>query len=162
MKKLLAVLFALVFAFAAFGRPALADHPGEGGAPFRATLTGAAEFPGPGHPTGAGTALLRLNPGQEEICFDIETSGLTSGPNAITRFTGAHIHIGSPTEAGRVVVGLVAPDLATGASSGCVFAPREVIIEIIQNPENYYVNVHGTPGFGPGAIRGQLEGPGRS
>ena len=44
----------------------------------------------------------------------------------------------------------------TGSSSGCVHADRALIKAIMKNPENYYVNVHATPSFGPGALRGQL------
>ena len=157
MRKLLALLFALVLAGAAVVQPVLADHPGGGGAPFTATLTGPAEVPGPGHPTATGTAFLRLNPGQEEICFEIETSGIAG--TGLT-FSGAHIHAGAAGEAGKVVVPLATPSNETGASSGCVFAPREVIKAIMRNPENYYVNVHAVPGFRGGAVRGQLEGPG--
>ena len=45
------------------------------------------------------------------------------------------------------------PDAAT--ESGCVDADRELILDIMLNPEHYYVNVH-TFEHPPGAIRGQL------
>ncbi len=128
---------------------AVADHPGEGGVPLSTTLLGANEAPGPGHPTATGTARFRLNPGQEEVCFDLEVSGLTG-----LTVSGAHIHRAPAGEPGPIVVPLTAP--TTGASSGCVHADRELILAIIRNPEAYYVNVHAVPGFGPGAIRGQL------
>jgi hypothetical protein len=51
------------------------------------------------------------------------------------------------------VVPLAAP--TDGDSSGCVEVDRELIKEIIQNPGDYYVNVHNAD-FGPGAVRGQL------
>ena len=44
-----------------------------------------------------------------------------------------------------------------GTSSGCVPATRELILAIIQEPENYYVNVHTLPLYGAGAVRGQLS-----
>ncbi len=128
---------------------ALADHPGGGGVPLSATLIGANEVPGPGHPTATGTASFRLNPGQEEVCYELEASGLTG-----LTVTAAHIHPGPAGQANPPLVPLAAP--TNGASSGCVFAPRAVILAIIRNPEDYYVNVHAVPGFGPGAIRGQL------
>ena len=121
-----------------------------GGRPFTISLTGAAEVPGPGDPDGSGTASLSLNPGQEEVCFDISVSNITLPT------TGAHIHVGTVTQFGPVVVGLVPPG-ASGTSSGCVSASRELLLDIIQNPENYYVNVHTLPGFGAGAVRGQLS-----
>ena len=65
--------------------------------------------------------------------------------------TLAHIHIGSPTVAGPVVVDFVAP--TDGSSSGCVMdADADAIAA---NPSNYYVNVHNTS-FMAGAVRGQL------
>jgi len=75
---------------------------GAGGAPQSTTLTGAAEVPGPGDPDGAGTASLRLNPGQEEICYELTVSNIAPA-------TAAHIHIGGPAVAGPVVVGLMPP-----------------------------------------------------
>ena len=122
----------------------------QGGRPFVVTLTGAAEVPGPGDPDGAGTARLTLNQGQGIISFEITVSNITLPA------TGAHIHVGSATEAGPVVVALTAPD-ATGHSSGEVSVDPELIKAIRQNPENYYVNVHTLPLYAAGAVRGQLS-----
>ncbi len=45
---------------------------------------------------------------------------------------------------------------ATGElTTGCVSAERDLIREIIRNPEQFYVNVHTAP-FRAGAVRGQL------
>jgi hypothetical protein len=44
----------------------------------------------------------------------------------------------------------------TGSSEACVSAAQELVQAIIQNPENYYVNVHNAP-FPGGAVRGQLS-----
>lgn len=129
---------------------ALTSIAADGGRRFTTTLTGAAEVPGPGDPDGRGTATIRLNPGQEEVCFEITVSNITLPA------TGAHIHVGTATESGPVVVGLTPPD-ATGSSSGCVSADRALIKAIIQNPENYYVNVHTLPLYAAGAVRGQLS-----
>jgi hypothetical protein len=122
----------------------------DGGRPFTTTLTGAAEVPGPGDPDGSGTASLTLNPGQEEVCFELSVSNITLPT------TGAHIHVGTASEFGPVVVGLTPPD-TSGTSSGCVSADRDLILAIIQNPENYYVNVHTVPLYAAGAVRGQLS-----
>jgi hypothetical protein len=129
---------------------ALTSIAADGGRRFTTTLTGAAEVPGPGDPDGSGTATIWLNPGQEEVCFEITVSNITLPA------TGAHIHVGTATESGPVVVGLTPPG-ATGSSSGCVSADRDLIKAIIQNPENYYVNVHTLPLYGAGAVRGQLS-----
>jgi hypothetical protein len=119
-----------------------------GGPPLKTKLTGAAEVPGPGDPDGRGTAIIRLNPSQQKVCFYLTASSITLPASA------AHIHIGASTTFGNVVVTLVAPN-ASGVSFGCVSASADVIAAIRANPSNYYVNVH-TTDFPNGAIRGQL------
>ena len=143
MKKLV-LSSVLVVALLALAGTALA-----GGRPFSTTLTGAAEVPGPGDPDGSGTASITVNPGQGEVCFDLTVENITLPA------IGAHIHIGAADEAGGVVVGLTPPD-EDGTSSGCVTADRDVLLAIVQNPENYYVNVHSSD-FPAGAVRGQLS-----
>jgi CHRD domain len=120
-----------------------------GGRPLTASLTGAAEVPGPGDSDGSGTATLRLNPGQGKVCFVLTAAKITLPAAA------AHIHTGTAGVAGDVLVGLAPPD-ATGVSGGCVSAPRATIKAILNAPAGYYVNVH-TSDFGAGAIRGQLS-----
>jgi hypothetical protein len=122
----------------------------KGGRPFEVTLTGAAEVPGPGDPDGSGTATLTLNQGQGIINFEISVSNITLPA------TGAHIHVGTASAFGPVVVALTPPD-ATGHSSGEVSVDPVLIKAIRQNPENYYVNVHTLPLYGAGAVRGQLS-----
>lgn len=129
---------------------ALATIAADGGRKFTTALTGAAEAPGPGDPDGSGTASLRLNPGQGEVCFEITVSNITLPA------TGAHIHEAPAGSPGPVVVPLTPPD-ASGSSSGCVSADRDLIRAIIQNPEGYYVNVHTVPLYAAGAVRGQLS-----
>lgn len=119
----------------------------DGGRPFTTTLTGAAEAPGPGDPDGSGTASIRLNLGQGEVCFELTVSGIAPA-------TASHIHVAPAGVAGPVVVGLAPPTL--GSSSGCVAADSDLIKNIIQNPEQYYVNVHNAE-FPAGAVRGQLS-----
>jgi hypothetical protein len=146
LRTVLVPICACVVSALAFTVSALADN---GGRPFEVALTGAAEVPGPGDPDGSGSAVLRLNPGQEEVCFEISVSNITLPT------TGAHIHRGTATQAGPVVVGLIPPD-TSGTSSGCVLANRELVSEILRNPEDFYVNVHTLPLYGAGAVRGQL------
>ena len=152
----LAALVALALAGAASAaRLDVADH---GGRTFSTELTGAAEVPGPGAPPPAsGTATITVNPGQEEVCWAIEAEGIDLPA------TGAHIHEGAVDEFGDVVVPLTPPEAVTpsdeeeeeGFSSGCAEVSREVALDILKNPEDYYVNVHTTL-FPNGAIRGQL------
>jgi hypothetical protein len=125
----------------------VADH---GGRPFSTELTGAAEVPA-GDPNGTGTATITVNPGQEEVCWEIKAAGIDLPA------TAAHIHVGAVGTAppNNVVVTLSAPD-ASGFSSGCTTVDRHLALEILKNPENYYVNVHNED-FPTGAIRGQLS-----
>jgi hypothetical protein len=142
-------LAALALAGASAAKPiADADH---GGRPLSTELTGAAEVPGPGDPDGSGTATITVNPGQEEVCWEINAAGIELPA------TAAHIHVGAAGVAGPVVVTLSAPD-ASGFSSGCttVDVNRDLAKAILKNPEDYYVNVH-TSVFPAGAIRGQLS-----
>jgi hypothetical protein len=129
---------------------ALVTYGDDGGRKFTLILTGAEEAPGPGDPDGIGFATLRLNPGTEQVCFNIQVENITLPA------TGAHIHEAPAGSAGPIVVPLTAPD-ESGSSSGCVDAERDLILDIIQNPEDYYINVHTLPDFGPGAVRAQLS-----
>jgi CHRD domain-containing protein len=151
-RLLLALVLAALVALALVGpasaaRLDVADH---GGRPFSTALTGAAEVPGPGDTDARGFATITVNPGQEEVCWEISVEGDIELPA-----TGAHIHVGAADEFGGVVVDLTPPD-ASGFSSGCAEVPRELALKIIRNPENYYVNVH-TTDFEAGALRGQLS-----
>jgi hypothetical protein len=124
---------------------------GAGGRPLTADMTGANEFPGPGDPDGTGFARITLNQGQGEVCWFIEVENITLPA------TAAHIHPGVAGTAGSPIVNLGAPG-ADGTSIGCTEDVDPALIkDIRQNPENYYVNVHTLPGFGPGAVRGQLS-----
>jgi len=117
-----------------------------GGRPLTAELLGSNEVPGPGDPDGSGFAVVTLNPGQEEVCFDIQVAD-------VEPIAAAHIHRGGPNVAGPVVVNF---NVAANGLSGCFTADRELIKEILKNPGDFYVNVH-NPEFPPGALRGQLE-----
>jgi CHRD domain len=146
--RLFISLVAVLAATFALAGIALAD---DGGKPFTIALTGAAEVPGPGDPDATGTASLQLNPGQQEVCLDISWAAIDGEV-----FAG-HIHAGTATVAGPVVVTLFTGAFAgTDSVSGCVAADRELLLEIIRNPQNYYVNVHSRPNFPGGAVRGQL------
>lgn len=123
--------------------PALADG---GGRPLSTELSGALERPVLGDPDGTGTARLRVNPGQGEICYELMVSGIAPA-------LAAHIHEAPAGAAGPVVVPLAPP--SDGSSDGCVSVTRELARDIIRDPADYYVNVHNQP-FPGGALRGQL------
>ena len=119
------------------------------GRPFTVELTGAAEVtpsgvPNQGDPDGSGAASLTLNPGQRQVCWTIEVTG-------VDPITAAHIHFAPATTTGPVVVPL-AP-----YTGGCTPISRELAIAIITDPGSYYVNVHNQP-YPGGALRGQFDG----
>ena len=148
--RLLAAALA-VTAFTAGGLATAQDKAPDkeqGGRPLTAALTGPAEVPGPGDPDGTGTASVTLNQGQNQVCYELTFSNIGAA-------TATHIHRGAAGEAGPPVVTLE-PLAAEGASKGCVSATAELVKEIRQSPEKFYVNVHNAE-FPNGAIRGQLS-----
>lgn len=152
MRKLILPSFILgivlaIVAFSGLAAAATIDGADHGGRSFSTILLGANEAPGPGDPDGSGTATITLNPGQEEVCFELTVSGIAPA-------TAAHIHVAPVGEPGPVVVPLTPP--TSGSSSGCVSASRELIKAIIQDPSAYYVNVHNAD-YPAGALRGQLS-----
>jgi hypothetical protein len=119
------------------------------GRKLTATLTGAAEVPGPGDPNGAGLFEARVNPGQERICYTLSAGNIDEA-------TVAHIHSGAAGVAGPPVHTLAKPEGDDDDVQECQDLDRGLAQAIIQNPENYYVNVH-TEEYPDGAIRGQLS-----
>jgi hypothetical protein len=144
--RFLALAMLVVGLVAAMSMSALAAHEPTtdkrvGGRPLTATLTGAAEVPS-GDPDGMGMARLTVNPGQGTICYEITASHIGD-------VIGVHIH-----EAPAGMNGPVVRHLSFG--SDCVSVSREFAKDVIQNPADYYINVH-TSEFPAGAIRGQLS-----
>jgi hypothetical protein len=123
--------------------PALSQ---DGGRKLDTALTGAAEVPGPGDTDGGGTANVTVNSGQRQVCYTLSVTNIDPA-------TMAHIHKAAVGVAGPVVVALKAP--TTGSSEACATVSRELALDILKSPANYYVNVHNEP-FPSGAIRGQL------
>lgn len=117
------------------------------GRPFTTSLEGANEAPAPGDPDGTGSATVRINPGLGQLCYDLTVSGIAPA-------TAAHLHEAPAGTAGPVVAGLQAP--TGGSSNGCISISRQLALEIIRAPSDYYVNVHNAE-FPGGALRGQLD-----
>ena len=140
MQKL--VLSTFVMALALLTCAHLAAAQGMGKA--TAKLTGAAEVPDPGDPKGSGTVQVTLDPDKGEVCYDLTVADIQEA-------TMAHIHEGAADKAGPPKVTLDAPK--TGSAKGCKTADAAVIKDIMQNPANYYVNVHNAE-FPKGAVRG--------
>ena len=138
---------AILFVFATAVGFVLSQEKEHGGRPVSATLTGAAEVPGPGDTDGAGTFKATINHGQGQICYELTVSNIAT-PNA------AHIHIGGPTEAGDVLVALKTP--VDGTAKDCVSVDKDKLQEMLKDSSKYYVNVHNAD-FPDGAVRGQLS-----
>ena len=147
-KMALAFLASTAVAAAAFAQPVA-----EGGRKFVTALTGQAELTGGAlvaDMDGSGTAHVVVNHGQRRVCWD-----LVNLQNLDT-LSAAHIHRGTAVESGGIVVTFFHFGQPIDLE-GCTTAPlsRELLKEIIQHPERFYVNVHTTV-FPGGAIRGQL------
>ena len=139
------MVMAALLTFSSFG---MGQNEDQGGRPLSASLTGAAEVPGPGDSDGTGTVKITLNQGKGEICFDLTVSNIAAA-------TVAHIHEAAAGQAGPPVVTLSPPPTG-GTSKNCATADENLIKRIRQNPENFYVNVHNAE-FPDGAVRGQLS-----
>lgn len=114
--------------------------------PLAFELTGSTERPGPGDPEAAGSGTLDIRRASGELCFDYSLEG-TSEP------TMAHVHEGTPEEAGPVVVPLDPP--VDGTASGCATADAALLQRVVDDSARFYVNVH-TADFPDGAARGNL------
>lgn len=143
MKKLTFVLIFILGLLLISGAALAAD----GGARRVTTLSGAEEVP-PADADGSGFARITLNYGQSQVCWEVTYAGIAAP-------VAAHIHSAPAGVNGPVVVPL------SPINFGCTTVDQELIKNIIQNPELYYVNVHNTD-FPGGAIRGQLSNPGLS
>lgn len=139
-------LMALIIFVAGISFVLSAQDPQHGGRPITITMTGAAEVPGPGDPDGTGTALVTLNAGKGEVCYELTVDKIATA-------NAAHLHSGAVDKAGPPILTLKAP--AEGSSKECVPLAKETILEILKNPAGYYVNVHNAE-FPDGAVRGQL------
>ncbi len=125
-----------------------ADLTGRGASKF--TTKGPAVQPGgrPGDTDGSGTAHVTLITSEDRLCYSLEASDIEPA-------TKAHIHEGTAEEAGPTVVKLDPPP-EDRSSSGCTDVNGALLRDLLQKPQNYYVDVHNEE-FPRGAIRGQLS-----
>jgi hypothetical protein len=141
------LLLVPVMAFAV-GAVTASAQAADGGRPYDIVLTGEAERPNPGDLDGVGTAHVTVNPGQREVCYEVTVSD-------VSPITAAHIHRAPSTAAGPVVVPLRTRFGADGSSAGCESVDRALAVDLIRNPQNYYLNLHNAD-FPAGALRAQL------
>ena len=129
--------------------------PPIGGRGFSTTLSGANECNAAGacnlgDPDGSGTAMIEVNVGQQRVCWKITVDNISAPMRG-------HIHKGPVGGAGGIVVPFFEPSTVDldGCTSTTQPVDRALLMDIIQHPQDYYVNVH-TTDFPAGAIRGQL------
>ena len=128
-----------------------------GGRPLSTSMSGSQENP-PNSSPATGTTAVRLNHGQGSVCYDMSVSNLTTAPSM------AHIHKAPAGTNGSIVIHLFgtggAPAPTTTSFTITNFCQtgisQALIKDIVQNPDQYYVNVH-TQTFPGGEIRGQLR-----
>jgi hypothetical protein len=109
-------------------------------------LDGSDKGPG-GPPTaqdsdGNGTAILRFDAAQGEICWELSVTDIAPA-------FAAHIH----KNYGAQLFSLSPP--TQGVASGCGSASSELITTILENPEEYFVIVHNND-FPTSALSGRL------
>ncbi len=116
--------------------------------------TGAKNNRNVGDPNGRGEAyVFGIDGDPTTLCYVLTV-------DKIAPATAAHIHEGPAGANGPVVANLAAP--ADGNAADCLtegeagkFVGDQTVAEILENPEDYYVNVHNAE-YPGGAIRGQL------
>ena len=102
---------------------------------------------GGGDPNGRGSASAVID--GTRLCFGLTVKNIAT-PAA------AHIHKGTSTQSGAVVVPLKAPRSGDpGSTSGCVTIAADLARDLLANPSGYYWNVHNSA-FPAGAVRGRL------
>ena len=144
MKKMLAILGAGSAAIALSGCETVAEAVQP---THHATLTGAAEVPGPGDPDGSGRAEISMVDAADRVCYEIWVSNIATP-------TAAHIHRGATGVAGPPVITIDEP--TDGHVSSCEDIDGTLADEINGNPDAFYINVHNAE-FPNGAVRGQLH-----
>ncbi len=111
---------------------------------------------GTGDQDGSGVAVLRLDPDNQRICYNIVVRNIGQPVEPAPGIGSAHIHTALT---GGVFVNLLTDFRSTGTDTyiarGCVSASTANIQAILNNPDQYYVNVH-TAEFPKGAIQGTL------
>ena len=109
-------------------------------------------------PEGQGMAILRLEPAEGTLCYEIMVKGIGEPTEPAPGLGNAHIH--GPLPSTGIAVHLETEFMQAGASdvflaSGCVNVDAATVEAILANPELFYVNVH-TVEFPGGAVQGTL------
>lgn len=120
-----------------------------------------------GDPNGRGEAyVFGIDGDPTTLCYvlqveKIQLAGTAAAPGGPAGMA-AHIHRGARGTNGPVVANLAGP--IDGNAADCLTElepgkfpgdPVDIVQEILNNPEDFYINVH-NPEFPAGAVRGQL------
>jgi hypothetical protein len=110
------------------------------------TLRGTREVDTPGDPDGTGYGAVVFDDGAAHYFLAVED---------VEDPTAAHIHRGTATENGGVVVNFDVT-FSDGVATGSVAVDEDLAAEILGAPDRFYFNVHNAE-FAAGAVRGQLR-----
>ena len=111
-----------------------------------------------GDTDGRGKAEFTFDTEQGTVCYEIEVEGISEPVEPAPGLGSGHIHF--------LATGGIAVDLETDfqadksdefKASGCVEVDSTLLQTIIENPEQFYVNIHNVE-FPGGALSGLLSG----
>jgi hypothetical protein len=111
-----------------------------------------------GDPDGRGTAEFTFDTVAGTVCYELEVEGIAEPVEPAPGLGSAHIHF---VDGGGIAVDLEAafePDKSDEfRASGCVEVDSALLQAILENPDQYYVNIHNVE-FPGGALSGLLSG----
>lgn len=114
-----------------------------------AYMSGSEERPNPGDPDAIGRATITIRPATDQVCLTLWWH------NVDGTLSGLHIHEAPPGSPGPVVVPFAVPPTGSRWTYQCV--TDSDADRIAANPQNFYINLHSTPLYPGGALRGQLQ-----
>jgi hypothetical protein len=107
---------------------------------------------------GRGKAEFTFDTDEGTLCYELEVEGIAEPVEPAPGLGSAHIHL---VATGGIAVDLEAdfdPDKSDEfKASGCVEVDSALLQAILQNPDQYYVNIHNVE-FPGGALSGLLSG----
>ena len=113
---------------------------------YQGAMTGGEVVPGPGDADGTGTFKVTIDNASNQLCYELAPQNIDQ-PNA------AHIHVGAPNQAGKIMVDLNFP--ANGPKA-CIPIDSTSVGHMTGGPKSHYVDLH-NGAYAEGAIRGQLQ-----